>query len=166
MYLDEYVVSPAEQYQRVKAARARLYSGPAKPRLLPTPPREVLSALAEIVKPLPPLEGAGPPKIRVATVIAQVADEFGVSAREICSDRRSRGGGNGQIDVITPRFVAMHLCREITSQSLPEIGRRMGGRDHTSVLNGIRKMRQRLKVEPDLAARVAAVRARIERGAI
>ncbi len=41
-----------------------------------------------------------------------------------------------------PRQVAMYLCKQLTSRSLPEIGRRFGGRDHTTVMHGVRRIEE------------------------
>ena len=39
-----------------------------------------------------------------------------------------------------PRQIAMYLCKQLTTRSLPEIGRRFGGRDHTTVMHGVRRI--------------------------
>jgi hypothetical protein len=53
-------------------------------------------------------------------------------------------------DVVYPRQIAFYLCRRLTLRSLPEIGRRSGGKDHTTVLHGIRKIEAALKEGTDL----------------
>src|SRR5208282_2515025 len=57
--------------------------------------------------------------------------------------------------------IAMYLAKELTPRSLPDIGRRIGGRDHTTVLHGVRKIAALIKRDPNLAAEVATIRARI-----
>ena len=55
----------------------------------------------------------------------------------------------------------MYLAKELTPRSLPDIGRRIGGKDHTTVLHGVRKIAALIKLDPNLAAEVATIRARI-----
>ena len=62
-----------------------------------------------------------------------VAQHFNVSKADLLSARRTRA-------VVRPRQVAMYLAKSLTPRSLPEIGRRFGGRDHTTVLHAVRKI--------------------------
>lgn len=62
-----------------------------------------------------------------------VAQHFNVSKADLVSARRTRA-------VVRPRQVAMYLAKSLTPRSLPEIGRRFGGRDHTTVLHAVRKI--------------------------
>ena len=68
-------------------------------------------------------------------VISVAADYFGVTPDEIRSSSRSR-------DLVTARQMAMYLCRELTDLSLPKIGERFGGRDHSTVIYANNKIRQ------------------------
>jgi chromosomal replication initiator protein len=52
--------------------------------------------------------------------------------------------------VVFPRQVAMYLAKELTTASLPEIGRAFGGKHHTTVIHSIQKIEQMRKVDPDL----------------
>ncbi len=79
-----------------------------------------------------------------------VAKHFRISASEMTSDRRGR-------EVARPRQVAMYLSRHLTPRTLPEIGRRFGGRDHTTVLHGIRQIEKLMLVDSDLARSVQAL---------
>jgi chromosomal replication initiation ATPase DnaA len=72
-----------------------------------------------------------PPKIH--QIINAVAKVYGVTAIDVMSQRRTA-------DVVRPRQVAMYLAKRITFKSLPEIGRKFGNRDHTTVLHAIRKI--------------------------
>ena len=99
--------------------------------------QEVDMTLAEIVlKDLIP-EG-GEPEITRALIIAQTAAYFGVSHR---GPRRPLARGDTSC---MARQIGMYLCRELTSMSLPQIGREFGGRDHTTVMYADRKIRQLL----------------------
>jgi hypothetical protein len=57
----------------------------------------------------------------------------------------------------------MALARELTPHSLPSIGKRIGGRDHTTVLHAIRKIRHLAATDPDIASGIAELRQRLER---
>lgn len=80
-----------------------------------------------------------------------VALKFGVSERDLASERRS-------IDIYTARQIAYFLCREMTPCSLPRIGRAFGGRDHTTIMHGIKKADAMIKEYPYIAKRVAKIR--------
>jgi chromosomal replication initiator protein len=87
----------------------------------------------------------GPPR-SIADIQAAACTHFGVSLQELLSSTRSSR-------VAWPRQVAMYLARELTTESLPSIGRRFGGRDHTTVLHAWRRTSSRIAV--DDAAREA-----------
>lgn len=63
--------------------------------------------------------------------------------------------------VSRPRQVAMYIARRLTGRSYPAIGRQMGGRDHTTVLWGAKKIDREQQVDADLRARLAAIEAAI-----
>jgi chromosomal replication initiator protein len=77
---------------------------------------------------------------------AAACEHFGVSSEEMLSSSRTAR-------VAWPRQVAMYLSRELTGESLPAIGRRFGGRDHTTVLHAWR--RTSAKIAADEASRRA-----------
>lgn len=72
-------------------------------------------------------------RVRVSDVVRWVSEELGISATELFSARRT-------IDIVRGRQLMMWLSKELTEASMPEMGRRIGGRDHTTVLHGIRKI--------------------------
>lgn len=74
-----------------------------------------------------------PKKVKIEDIQKLVATHFNVSRADILSSRRSAG-------VVKPRQIAMYLAKVLTLRSLPEIGRRFGGRDHTTVLHAVRKI--------------------------
>lgn len=73
----------------------------------------------------------------IKDVILSVCDRRGVTYPEIISQQRRRS-------IAWPRQEAMYECSKATGASLPEIGRAFGGRDHTTVLHGIRKHKERM----------------------
>ncbi len=89
--------------------------------------------LAEIVlKGLIPEDGSN--TITGATIMAASAEYFGLTMEDICGSSRSRA-------LVTARQIAMYLCRELTDMSLPKIGQMFGGRDHTTVMHAVGKIR-------------------------
>lgn len=72
-------------------------------------------------------------RVRVEDIQRIVARHFNVSKNELLSNRRTRA-------IVRPRQIAMYLAKVMTPRSLPEIGRRFGGRDHTTVLHAVRKI--------------------------
>lgn len=93
-----------------------------------------------------------PPK--VDRIIDAAADEFGISGIDIRSQRRTA-------DVVLPRQIAMYLAKLLTFKSLPEIGRRLGNRDHTTILHGIRRAEAWIAENPEIRAKVAAIRKKL-----
>jgi chromosomal replication initiator protein len=74
-----------------------------------------------------------PKRVRIEDIQRVVARHYNVSKTELLSNRRTR-------TIVKPRQVAMFLAKMMTLRSLPEIGRRFGGRDHTTVLHAVRKI--------------------------
>jgi chromosomal replication initiator protein len=68
----------------------------------------------------------------VQGVLMRTAQLSGASLNDLRSDRRARS-------IAYPRFAAMWAVRHLTSYSLPQIGRALGGRDHTTIMHGIRQ---------------------------
>jgi hypothetical protein len=65
-------------------------------------------------------------------------------------------------DIVLPRQIAMFLCKDITPHSLPEIGRRFGGRDHTTALHAVRKLTYMIERSPKFAEEIQIIRAKIQ----
>lgn len=70
---------------------------------------------------------------KIRDMMLMTIEAYGVDERELCSQRR-------QLGVVRPRQVAMFLCKRFTSASFPEIGRRFGGRDHSTVVHAVRRV--------------------------
>ena len=79
------------------------------------------------------VHGSEPRRIKIEDIVKAVSRHFEVSRGDILSQRRHRS-------VVWPRQIGMYLAKQLTARSLPEIGRRFGGRDHTTVLHAIRKI--------------------------
>ncbi len=74
-----------------------------------------------------------PKRVRIEEIQKRVAGHYNVSRDDLLSSRRTAA-------VVMPRQIAMYLAKNLTLRSLPEIGRRFGGRDHTTVLHAVRKI--------------------------
>lgn len=74
-------------------------------------------------------------RITIEEIQKCVAEHFNIKLVEMSSARRSR-------QVARPRQIAMYLSKQLTTRSLPEIGRKFGGRDHTSVMHAVRKVEE------------------------
>ena len=92
--------------------------------------------------------------IPVGSIMGACAAFYGVPVSSLLAGRRTK-------DIVKPRQIAMYLAKELTPRSLPDIGRRIGGRDHTTVLHGVRKIAALLTRDPSLAAEVATIRAKL-----
>ncbi|MGH3457340.1 chromosomal replication initiator protein DnaA [Aeromicrobium sp.] len=75
------------------------------------------------------------PDITIGQIMAQTATYSEFSIDELCGANRTR-------NLVLARQIAMYLCRELTAESLPKIGREFGGRDHTTVMHAERKIRK------------------------
>ena len=95
-------------------------------------------------------------KVTVDMIQKVVAEHYALKQADLISERRARA-------VARPRQVAMWLAKQITTRSLPDIGRRFGGRDHTTVLHAVRRI-EALKQEDPVIARDVDVLLRKLRG--
>jgi chromosomal replication initiator protein len=93
-------------------------------------------------------------KLTVAEIQREVADWFGLPVEEMTSARRFRA-------VARPRQVAMFLSKELTPKSLPDIGQRFGGRDHTTVIHAIKQVEKLCSVDAEVEQDVEGCRRRI-----
>lgn len=95
-------------------------------------------------------------RVTVDQIQKAVAEHYQLKQADLISERRARV-------VARPRQVAMWLAKQITTRSLPDIGRRFGGRDHTTVLHAVRRI-EGLKAEDPMIARDLDVLLRKLRG--
>ena len=99
------------------------------------------------------MRGGEAKRIRIEEIQRIVARHYNVSKQDLLSNRRTR-------TIVKPRQIAMYLAKMLTPRSLPEIGRRFGGRDHTTVLHAVRKIEdivgkdQKLSQELELLKRL------------
>jgi chromosomal replication initiator protein len=89
--------------------------------------------------------------ITPSQVIETISKYYNLSLQELVSASRNK-------ELVQPRQVAMYLIRQETDASLPEIGGLLGGRDHTTVIYGIERVKERLETEEQLRREVMSVR--------
>lgn len=99
------------------------------------------------------VSSAPPPAI--AEIVKACAEFYGVEPVDILSARRTA-------NVVRPRQVAMYLAKKMTLHSLLEIGRRMGGKDHTTIIHAIRKIAPLVESNPKLAQEISTIRAGLD----
>jgi chromosomal replication initiator protein len=90
-------------------------------------------------------------RVTIDEIQKRVAEHFNIKMAEMTSSRRARA-------VARPRQVAMYLAKQLTSRSLPEIGRKFGGRDHTTVMHAVRKIEELVVADRALAEDVEVLR--------
>ncbi|MDO4491584.1 MAG: chromosomal replication initiator protein DnaA [Lachnospiraceae bacterium] len=88
------------------------------------------------------------------SIINIVAEHFDISADEIKGDKRAK-------KIAYPRQIAMYLCREMTSANLQAIGMLMGGKDHTTILHGVKKIEDELRKSETTQGLVAVLKKKI-----
>jgi chromosomal replication initiator protein len=114
----------------------------------------VTLASAEIT--LRDLVGAREPRrVRIEDIQRVVARHYNVSKSDLLSSRRTR-------TIVRPRQIAMYLAKMLTPRSLPEIGRRFGGRDHTTVLHAVRKIEGMIEGDRTLAEEIELLKRMID----
>ena len=95
------------------------------------------------------------PEVSVERIQELVVERFGMTLQELTGDRRSQS-------IVYPRQVAMYLCRELTDSSLPKIGKKFGGRDHTTVIHATSKIARLIKEDRSVYNLVQELTARIK----
>ncbi len=96
-----------------------------------------------------------PKRIKIEDIQRVVARQYNVSRSDLLSSRRTA-------NVVRPRQVAMYLAKTLTLRSLPEIGRRFGGRDHTTVLHAVRKIEALVAKDTTLSEEVESLKRQLQ----
>jgi chromosomal replication initiator protein len=94
-------------------------------------------------------------RITIDEIQKRVAEHYNIRLADMHSARRARA-------VARPRQVAMWLCKQLTPRSLPEIGRKFGGRDHTTVMHAVRKIEELRAGDRGIAEDVELLRRMLE----
>src|SRR5689334_1440142 len=94
-------------------------------------------------------------RVTIEEIQKRVAEHYNIRLADMHSARRARA-------VARPRQVAMYLCKQLTPRSLPEIGRKFGGRDHTTVMHAVRKIEELRAADRTLAEDIELLRRMLE----
>lgn len=94
-------------------------------------------------------------KITVEEIQRKVSDHYNIRLSDMIGPKRLRSYAR-------PRQVAMYLCKKMTSRSLPEIGRRFGGRDHTTVMHGVKRIEELKSQDGQIAEDLELLRRALE----
>jgi chromosomal replication initiator protein len=94
-------------------------------------------------------------KITIDEIQRKVADYYAVKLSDMLSARRAR-------EVARPRQIAMFLAKKLTPRSLPEIGRRFGGRDHTTVIHAVKRIEELRLTDSELEGDLTRLQALLE----
>lgn len=94
-------------------------------------------------------------KITVEEIQRKVSDHYNIRLSDIIGPKRLR-------TFARPRQMAMYLCKQLTTRSLPEIGRRFGGRDHTTVMHGVRRIEELKERDSQIADDLELLRRSLE----
>jgi chromosomal replication initiator protein len=94
-------------------------------------------------------------RISIDEIQGRVSDHYRIRKAEMTSARRAR-------EVARPRQVAMYLSKQLTPRSLPEIGRRFGGRDHTTVIHAVRQIEKLRAQDPELDSDIRLLTRQLE----
>ena len=162
------VSSPASGREMLERA-AMLRRSFFPQRFAPRPPRRV--RIEPVIVYAAPVEISSPPaidlareareiaaligkRVRVIDIICAAAEHFDLRKIDLLASRRTRR-------ISRPRQIVMFLSKEMTTRSLPEIGRLLGGKDHTTILHGWRKVASLIAAGDPIASDVEAIRARL-----
>ena len=96
-------------------------------------------------------------RVTIEEIQRKVAEHYNMRLTDMFSARRARA-------VARPRQVAMYLAKQLTSRSLPEIGRKFGNRDHTTVMHAVSRVGQLIEVDAAFAEDVELLRRMLEGG--
>ncbi|MDA0372142.1 MAG: chromosomal replication initiator protein DnaA [Planctomycetota bacterium] len=94
-------------------------------------------------------------QVSVSEIMGLVTEEFSISARDMIGKSRTQA-------ISLPRQISMYLCRQLTDQSLEEVGRYFGGRDHTTVLYAVKKIEKRVKDDKMFRELVSTLTTRLQ----
>ena len=87
-------------------------------------------------------------------ILNVVAEHFGINTLDIIGQKRSK-------ELVFPRQIVMYLCGDMTTESLQNIGKTLGGRDHTTIIHGTKKIADRLKTDENLQNTVDILKKKI-----
>lgn len=122
---------------------------------LPAPLRIWMRARPHSMR-LPPRPVTLECRVMIAEIQASVARYFRVTAVEMISERRA-------VAIARPRQIAMYLAKRLTTRSLPEIGRKFGNRDHSTVIHAVRRIEELRGLDCEIDSAVRTLTRRLKR---
>lgn len=90
-------------------------------------------------------------KLTIEEIQRKVAEHYNIRLSDMIGPKRLR-------TIARPRQIAMYLAKQLTPRSLPEIGRRFGGRDHTTIMHGVRKIEELMTTDSQLSDDIQLLR--------
>ncbi|MFA7432192.1 MAG: chromosomal replication initiator protein DnaA [Gemmobacter sp.] len=94
-------------------------------------------------------------KVSIEEIQRRVAEHYNIRLSDLIGPKRAR-------TIARPRQIAMYLAKQMTPRSLPEIGRRFGGRDHTTIMHGVRKIEELMATDSQLSDDLQMLRRLLE----
>ncbi|MFT5870463.1 MAG: chromosomal replication initiator protein [Paracoccaceae bacterium] len=94
-------------------------------------------------------------KVTMDEIIRKTCEHYHLRQSDLMSPSRAR-------NIARPRQMAMYLCKKLTTRSLPEIGRKFGGRDHTTILHGVRKIEELMTIDSQISEDAELLRRMLE----
>jgi len=94
-------------------------------------------------------------KVTMDEIIKKTCEHYHLRQTDLMSPSRAR-------NIARPRQMAMYLCKKLTTRSLPEIGRKFSGRDHTTILHGVRKIEELITLDSQIAEDAELLRRMLE----
>ena len=94
-------------------------------------------------------------KVTMDEIIKKTCEYYKIRQVDIISQNRQRA-------IARPRQMAMYLCKRLTQRSLPEIGKKFGDRDHTTILYGVRKIEELMQIDSQIAEDAELLRRTLE----
>jgi chromosomal replication initiator protein len=95
--------------------------------------------------------------ITIPLIQEAVANFFNVTVQDLNGKKRNK-------EIVVPRQIAMYIARELTQDSLPQIGRAFGGKDHTTVMHSTEKIENAIENDSILAEQVQKIREELSNG--
>ena len=156
---EEWTPQTACQLARERRARIAAAAKREAPIAVVAEPAPVAPPVEDEPTPRPPMPTwremmSGRPEPTVLAIQAAVADDFGMTLNDMVMHRRV-------FQIVLARHVAMYLCHVLTRNSSVAIAQRFDGRDHTTVLHAVRRIKRLIQTDADLAARIERIRARL-----
>jgi chromosomal replication initiator protein len=93
--------------------------------------------------------------ITIDEIKREVAAYFGIKVADLASKRRTQ-------NLVYPRQIAMHICRQLTNSSLPVIGKMFGGRDHSTVIHSLKLIEQKMKTNVEVNTTIDTIVRRVQ----